>query len=198
MSHQPCRMDQVEFPTADPALVALAAELGVIRSHALRIQGLELSLEGATPDLAIMVWERLRAMLLASWRDAQSEGLGLQRRVGVRDRSFGRMSDLPPPSQLDGDREALTMLGKLRGLLEVFLCLTVARIRCGAPSAVPAFARGALERYASQLDGAIRGRGAELVSQWRTERGLDFELFLVCVRPGPEGLLVQAAIGRAI
>lgn len=198
MSHQPCRLDQVEFPTADPALVALAAELEVIRSHALRIQGLALSLEGATPDLAIMVWERLRAMLLASWRDAQSEGLALQQRLGVRDRSFGQLSDLPPSSQLDGDREALTMLGKLRGLLEVFLCLTVARIRCGVPSAVPAFARGALERYASQLDGAIRGRGAELVSQWRTARGLDFELFLVCVRPGPEGLVVQAAIGRPI
>ena len=198
MSHQPCRLDQVEFPTADPALVALAAEQEVIRSHALRIQGLELSLEGATPDLAIMVWERLRAMLLASWRDARSEGLALQQRMGTRDQSFGRAPELPLPSQLDGDREALTMLGKLRGSLEVFLCLTVARIRCGAPSAVPALARGALDRYASQLDVAIRERGAALVSQWRTERGLDFELFLVCVRPGPEGLVVQAAIGRPI
>ena len=198
MSHQPCRLDQVEFPTADPALVALAAEQEVIRSHALRIQGLELSLEGATPDLAIMVWERLRALLLASWRDARSEGLALQQRMGTRDQSFGRAPELPLPSQLDGDREALTMLGKLRGSLEVFLCLTVARIRCGAPSAVPALARGALDRYASQLDVAIRERGAALVSQWRTERGLDFELFLVCVRPGPEGLVVQAAIGRPI
>lgn len=198
MAHQPCRVDQVEFPTADPALVALAAELEVIRSHVLRIQGLALSLEGATPDLAIMVWERLRAMLLASWRDARSEGLALQQRMDARDQSFGRAPELPLPSQLDDDREALTMLGKLRGLLEVFLCLTVARIRCGAPSAVPAIARGALERYASQLDGAICGRAAELVSQWRADRNLDFELFLVCVRPGPEGLVVRAAIGRPL
>lgn len=198
MAHQPCRVDQVEFPTADPALMAMAAELAVIRSHALRLQGLELSLDGATPDLAIMVWERMRAMLLGSWQDARARGLELQRRMGGHGQSVGPVSELPPPSRLDGDPESLALLGRLHGVLEVFLCLTVARIRCGAPSSVLTFARAGLERYASQLDGAICGRATELLSQWRAQRGLDFELFLVCVRPGPEGFVVRAAIGRPI
>jgi len=184
-AHGPWRIDHLVLPVDDTHLLALLSERNEIAFGAEQVEGMVIALAGASPDLAIALWERFRAWDRANWRQPLPMSAGAAPvDSGAAINNGG--DPLGDPIALGAWRAAMA-LHRLRRL-----ALTVHGVPSEVMLRTAAMARG----HEALLRDGVDARARAWLDAWAVEAGEAFEVDLVHVRHGQTGITLEAAIRR--